>query len=100
MLQDLAYATASDIAGLIRTKRVSPREVLEFFIDRIETRNPSLNAVVFKGYEDARAAAHKAEEAVMKGQALGPLHGVPVAIKDLFDFKPGWPTTFGGIRAC
>ena len=35
----------------------------------------------------------------MRGEALGALHGVPSAIKDLFDFKPGWPTTFGGVRA-
>ena len=35
----------------------------------------------------------------MRGDAVGPLHGVPAAIKDLFDFKPGWPATFGGVRA-
>ncbi|TFH41819.1 MAG: amidase, partial [Lysobacterales bacterium] len=99
MDQDLSYASAGDIANAIRQKRVSPPEVLDFFIDRIEARNPSLNAVVYKGYDDARVAARRAEEAVMKGEALGPLHGVPVAIKDLFDFNPGWPATFGGIRA-
>jgi amidase/aspartyl-tRNA(Asn)/glutamyl-tRNA(Gln) amidotransferase subunit A len=99
MDQDLSYASAGDIANAIRQKRVSPLEVLDFFIDRIEARNPSLNAVVYKGYDDARAAARRAEKAVMKGEALGPLHGVPVAIKDLFDFNPGWPATFGGIRA-
>lgn len=99
MDQDLSYASAGDIAQAIRLKHVSPREVLEFFIDRIEARNPSLNAVVHKGYDDARVAARRAEEAVMKGEPLGPLHGVPVAIKDLFDFHPGWPATFGGIRA-
>ncbi len=99
MDQDLSYTSAGDIANAIRLKKISPREVLDFFIDRIETRNSSLNAVVYKGYDDARAAAKRAEEAVMSGDSLGPLHGVPVAIKDLFDFNIGWPATFGGIRA-
>ena len=98
-MDDLAYTSATEIASAIRLKKLSPREVLAYFIDRIEKRNPSLNAFVFKGYEDARKAASAAEKAVMGGEPLGPLHGVPVAIKDLFDFKPGWPTTFGGIRA-
>lgn len=98
-MEELAYQSAGSLAAAIRDKKVSPREVLEYFIDRIERRNGSLNAIVYKGYEDARAAAKAAEERVMAGAELGPLHGVPVAIKDLFDFKPGWPATFGGIRA-
>jgi amidase len=98
-MTDFSYESAAGIAEAIRTKKVSPSEVLEDTITRIEARNPSLNAFVFKGYEDARAAAKEAGWRVMKGEALGPLHGVPIAIKDLFDFKPGWPATFGGIRA-
>ncbi len=72
---------------------------MEETIARIEQRNPSLNALIYLGFKDARRDAKKAEDAVMKGEALGPLHGVPSAIKDLFDFKSGWPTTFGGVRA-
>src|SRR5690606_23179569 len=68
-------------------------------IDRIEERNSDLNAFVYLGFDDARAAARHARDVIMKGEELGPLHGVPVAIKDLFDFKPGWPATLGGIRA-
>jgi amidase len=98
-LDDLAYKSATDIAGAIKERKISPREVLEYFIERIEKRNPTLNAIVFKGYDDARKAARAAEDALMTGRGTGPLHGVPVAIKDLFDFKPGWPATFGGIRA-
>lgn len=98
-MAELSYTSASQLAAAIKAKRLSPREVLEFFIDRIEKRNPSLNAIVFKGYDDARRAAKVAEDAAMRGGELGPLHGVPIVIKDLFDYKPGWPSTFGGIRA-
>jgi amidase len=96
---DLAYTTVAELAGRIRRRELSPVEVLEATIERIEARNPSLNALVHLGFDDARAAARDAEQALTGGAELGLLHGVPAAIKDLFDFKPGWPSTFGGIRA-
>mgnify|MGYP001259486426 FL=1 len=99
MTDDLAYMSAAELALLIRRKAVSPVEVMERTIARIEARNPSLNALIFLGFDDARKAAKEAEAALMTGAAIGPLHGVPAAIKDLFDFKPGWPATFGGVRA-
>lgn len=99
LLDDLAYTSAVDLARLIREREVSPVEVLDATIDRIEARDPSLNALVFKGYDDARAAAALATDAVMSGARLGPLHGVPTLMKDLFDFKPGWISTFGGVQA-
>ena len=95
----LSNLSATEIAGLVRAKKLSPVEVIEAAIARIEKRNPSLNALIYLGFDDARKEARKAEHAVMRGEVLGPLHGVPAAIKDLFDFKPGWPTTFGGVRA-
>ena len=72
---------------------------MEATIARIERRNPSLNALVFTDFEGARKEAAKAEALLMSGVKAGPLHGVPCAMKDLFDFKPGWPTTYGGVRA-
>lgn len=96
---ELAYMSAAEIAERVRRRRLSPIEVVEACISRIEKRNPSLNAFVFKGFDDARREAKAAEQAVMSGSTIGPLHGVPSAIKDLFDFKPGWPFTFGGVRA-
>ncbi|MPZ51431.1 MAG: amidase [Acidimicrobiia bacterium] len=96
---DITYVGASDLASAIRAGQTSPTEVLEVTIDRIEKRNPSLNAIVYKGYEEARQAARGADESLARGDAVGPLHGVPVIMKDLFDFKPGWPATFGGIPA-
>jgi amidase len=96
---ELAYTSLADLAFRIRRRQLSPVEVIDAFITRIEARNPSITAFVHCGFDDARRSAKAAERAVMSGAALGPLHGVPVAIKDLFDFKPGWPATFGGIRA-
>ena len=96
---ELAYTPAHELAARIRRRDLSPVEVVDAFISRIEARNPSLNALVYLGFDGARREAKAAEAAVMHGAELGPLHGVPAAIKDLFDFKPGWPATLGGIRA-
>ncbi|MGR7027164.1 amidase [Geodermatophilus sp. URMC 62] len=99
MSEDLAYATATELAARIRRRDLSPVELLDAVIARIEARNPSLNALVFTAFEEARDRARQAERALTSGEAIGALHGVPTAIKDLFDFKPGWPATFGGVRA-
>lgn len=96
---ELAYLSASETALRIRSRELSPVEAVDAAIARIEARNPDLNAFVHLGFEDARERAVAAERAVMSGAELGSLHGVPTAMKDLFDFKPGWPSTFGGIRA-
>ena len=96
---DHAYTSATNLARMIRDREIAPTELLENVIDRIEERNPDLNAIVFTGYDDARQAAAYAEQQVLAGGELGALHGVPTLIKDLFDFKPGWPATFGGVPA-
>src|SRR5947208_7665358 len=96
---ELAYVTAAELAIRIRRRQLSPVEVVDAFIERIEQRNKSLNAFVYLGFEDARKRAKEAEQALMAGSALGPRHGVPTGMKDLFDFKPGWVSTFGGVRA-
>src|SRR6516165_2167907 len=98
-VDEFAYMSAAEIAERVRRRSLSPVEVVEAAIARIERRNPSLNAFVFQGFDDSRREAKAAEQAIMSGSATGPLHGVPSAIKDLFDFKPGWPYTFGGVRA-
>ena len=99
LADEIAHLSATDLALRIRRRELSPVEVVDACIARIEARNPSLNALVYLGFDDARARRREAEQAVMSGAALGPLHGVPTAIKDLFDFKPGWQATFGGVRA-
>jgi amidase len=96
---DLAYTSAAELARRVRDGEVSAAELVDATIERIEQRNADLNAVVYKGYDDARRAASVADDAVRAGDTLGPLHGVPTLMKDLFDFKPGWKSTFGGIPA-
>jgi aspartyl-tRNA(Asn)/glutamyl-tRNA(Gln) amidotransferase subunit A len=80
---DLCYMTATDLAAAIRTKKVSPVEVVNAVLDRIEQLNPRLNAFCLVTADAARQAAQGAEQAVMRGETLAPLHGVPVSIKDL-----------------
>jgi aspartyl-tRNA(Asn)/glutamyl-tRNA(Gln) amidotransferase subunit A len=80
---DLCYLPATDLAAAIRTKQLSPVEVMNTILARIEQLNPRLNAFCLVTADAARQAAQAAERAVMRGEALGPLHGVPVSIKDL-----------------
>src|SRR5699024_5741963 len=94
-----AYKSVKELSTLIRSKELSPVDLMEATIARIEERNEAINAFVHLDVEGAREGARKAEEAIAKGEEVGVLHGIPSALKDLFDFKPGWPTTFGGIPA-
>jgi amidase/aspartyl-tRNA(Asn)/glutamyl-tRNA(Gln) amidotransferase subunit A len=96
---DVAYRSATDLAGAIAERRVSPVEVMEETLRLIELREPSLNAIVHRGFDEALESARLAEAALARGEPGGSLRGVPVLMKDLFDFKPGWPATFGGIPA-
>ncbi len=90
----LCEMTATDLRRLIATGDVSPVELLESCIDRIEQTNGAVNAIVATCYDRARAEAKAAEAAVRAGDVLPPLHGLPVAIKDLNETE-GLRTTFG-----
>jgi amidase len=96
---DVAYSSAVDLAGAVANREASPVEVMETTLRRVEEREPSLNALVHKAFDEAMDSARAAEESLDRGEPPGPLAGVPVVMKDLFDFKPGWPATFGGIPA-
>lgn len=99
-LEDLTTTeSASVLAGRIRRREVSPVEVMDAAIARIEAHNHKINALIIQHLDQARDAAKKAEATIMQGDEVGPLHGVPVAMKDCFDFKPGWVCTFGGVKA-
>src|SRR5207253_5646654 len=83
-----------ELARLIAGREVSPVEVVEEVLHRIERSQPVLNAFITVCAEEARATATAAEAAVVRGDVLGPLHGVPFAVKDLVNTK-GVRTTFG-----
>jgi len=80
-MHDLIYLPATSMAEEIRRKQVSPVELVEAHLARIEHVNPKLNAFVQVEAEGARREARAAEGAVMRGESLGPLHGVPVTVK-------------------
>lgn len=80
---DLCFTPATQLVSMIRSKALSPVELMRAVLDRIETVNPALNAFCTLTAEAALEGAREAEQAVMRGGALGPLHGLPVSIKDL-----------------
>lgn len=91
---DLCALTAVELAARIRARQLSAREVMTAHLARIERVNPSVNAIVTLVAERAMAEATKADEAQARGDTLGPLHGLPVAHKDLVD-TAGIRTTRG-----
>ncbi len=85
---------ATELRRLVGARALSPLELLDSCLARIARVNPAVNAVVTLDTDRARAAAREAEAAVMRGGTLGPLHGLPVAIKDTED-TAGLRTTYG-----
>ena len=84
MNSDLFYSDATKLAEMIRTREVSPVEVVQAHLDRIAAVDPKVNAVVTVA-DGALEAARAAERAVLAGEELGPLHGVPFSVKDSID---------------
>lgn len=91
---DLCYTPATELAARVRAKDVSPVELVENSLARIEEVNPTLNCFCFTFPNEALDKARAAEAAVLAGESLGPLHGVPIAIKDATPTK-GKRTTIG-----
>jgi amidase len=94
MDDDLCFTPAVDLARQLRSGQLSARELLGAFLARIHRVNPQLNAIVTLAEEQAAAAAEAADEAAARGETLGVLHGLPVAVKDLAD-TAGIRTTYG-----
>jgi aspartyl-tRNA(Asn)/glutamyl-tRNA(Gln) amidotransferase subunit A len=93
---DLCFTPATELARLIRERQLSPLELTRAVLERIERVNPRINAFCTLTADAALAAARDAEQAVVRGQARGPLHGIPFTIKDLH-FTRGVRTTSGSF---
>ncbi len=91
---DLCYLTIAEAARLLRERQLSPVELTEAVLLRARAVQPKLNAFIELAEEQAIAAARQAERAIARGRYLGPLHGVPVSIKDIYDWA-GHLTTCG-----
>jgi len=90
----LPFQTAKQLAAAIRKKKIGCVELLDLYLKRIEAHNPALNAIVAMDVEGARKRAKAADKAVKAGKKLGPLHGVPMTLKESYDIA-GYPTTWG-----
>jgi amidase len=90
----LAFESATKLAARIRGKELSSRELTEYFVARIEKHDVAVNAVVVRDFDRALEAAAAADAAAARGETLGPLHGVPMTIKEAYDLA-GTPTTWG-----
>ncbi|MER3420615.1 MAG: amidase, partial [Chloroflexota bacterium] len=90
--KEIAWLSAEELAAAYRTGTLSPVAVTEILLARIDRLNLTLNAFLFVDHDGALAAARAAAERLRRGEARGPLDGVPVTIKDLLDVQ-GLPTT-------
>jgi amidase len=93
-MSDVAFWPAHRLAGAIRRRELSSRELLDHYVTRVEALNPSLNAIVTLDITGAHRAADAADAALSRDDAIGPLHGVPMTIKDTYE-TAGLRTTCG-----
>jgi amidase len=93
-MEERAFASATRLAGEIRDRRIGCLELLDFFIARAERHNPSINAIVAWQIDRARERARAADAALARGEVWGPLHGIPMTVKESFNVA-GLPSTWG-----
>src|SRR5215469_7874750 len=82
---DIATATAAELCQAIQDRVISSRELLDQLLARSERLNPALNAIVVWDTDRARSAAAAADNATVHGEPAGPLHGLPMTVKDVFE---------------
>src|SRR5947207_3970376 len=93
-MDERAFASATRLAGEIRDRRIGCVELLDFFVARAERYNPALNAIVAWQVDPARERARSADAALARGEVWGPLHGIPMTVKESFNVA-GLPSTWG-----
>ena len=93
-MNDLASLSAKKLLETLKNKQMGSLELLEFYIERYERLNPRINAIVATDFDSARKRAKEADAALAKGEDWGPLHGLPMTIKDNIPVK-GMPNTYG-----
>ncbi|NKB56662.1 MAG: amidase [Alphaproteobacteria bacterium] len=93
-MPELAFKSATELASMIQAKEISALELLEHYLGRVERYNPALNAIIVLDPDRARDQARAADAALAKGEVWGPLHGVPMTIKESYNVA-GLPTTNG-----
>ena len=91
-MTDLHFQSATELAHQVQSKQISSLELTDHFIGRIEKHDPSINAVVVRDFDRARAAAKIADEELAKGKVRGPLHGLPMTIKESYNIE--------GLKTC
>ena len=84
---DIAFLSAAELSRLIKRKEVSPVEATEAYLERIDRVDGKLNSYITVCHEEALEAARQAEQAITRGDYLGPMHGIPVSVKDQFNTK-------------
>jgi len=93
-MHEIPFRSAKQLASLIRRKKVGCLELLDIYLERIERHNSGINAIIFMNIDEARKRAKAADRALANGNVWGPLHGVPITIKESYDVV-GMPTTWG-----
>jgi len=86
------FASATELANQIRDRRIGCVELLDFYLARADRHNPALNAIVVWQIDQARERARAADAALARGERWGPLHGIPMTVKESFNVA-GLPTT-------
>lgn len=96
---ELEKLSALEIGNLVNKRKISPVEVINYFIKRIEERDPSLNSFTYTKFDDALNEAKLLEKKIMSGEYGGMFAGVPIGLKDFLDSKVGWTNSHGGVEA-
>jgi Asp-tRNA(Asn)/Glu-tRNA(Gln) amidotransferase A subunit family amidase len=93
-MTEVAFRSAAALAAAIHRREIGSRELLEHYLARVDRYNAALNAIIVTDLERARRRADEADTALARGENWGPLHGLPMTVKESFDVI-GMPTTWG-----